>query len=135
MPTYLLDTTTFSRVVPDFVVQGGNLSTRQNITPDIARRSRRTIPDEPSEVKHTRGVVSMARPDEPNRATTNFFILVSEASFLDGKFSAFGRVRDGMGVVDRINREPVNGDKPVHPVRIKRATVASCPEKPKVPGN
>ncbi|HYP53850.1 MAG TPA: peptidylprolyl isomerase [Pyrinomonadaceae bacterium] len=132
--TGMLDTTTFSRVVPDFVIQGGNLSTRQNITADIARRSRRTIPDEPSEVKHVRGVVSMARPDEPNRATTNFFILVSESSFLDGKFAAFGRVRDGMGVVDRINREPVNGDKPVHPVRIKRAAVAPCPEKPKQPG-
>lgn len=127
--TGMFDTTTFSRVVPDFVVQGGNLSTRQNITADVARRSRRTIPDEPSQVKHERGVVSMARPDEPNRATTNFFILVSEASFLDGKFSAFGRVRDGMGVVDRINREPVNGDKPVHPARIKRAVVAPCPGK------
>ena len=128
--TGLFDTTTFSRVVPDFVVQGGNLSTRQQITADIARRSRRTIPDEPSEVKHLRGVVSMARPDEPNRATTNFFILVADSSFLDGKFAAFGRVARGMEVVDKINREPVNGDKPANPVRIKRAVVAPCPEKP-----
>ena len=133
--TGLFDTTTFSRVVPDFVVQGGNLSTRQQITADIARRSRRTIPDEPSEVKHVRGVVSMARPDEPNRATTNFFILVADSSFLDGKFAAFGRVTRGMEVVDKINREPVNGDKPVNPVRIKRAVVAACPEKPKQTGD
>ncbi|HEV2765796.1 MAG TPA: peptidylprolyl isomerase [Pyrinomonadaceae bacterium] len=128
--TGMFDTTTFSRVVPDFVVQGGNLSTRQNITADVARRSRRTIPDEPSQIKHERGVVSMARPDEPNRATTNFFILVSDSFFLDGKFSAFGRVNAGMAVVDRISREPVNGDKPVQPVRVKRAVVAPCPLKP-----
>lgn len=127
--TGTLDTTTFSRVVTDFVIQGGNLSTREKITPEIARRSRRTIPDEPSEVRHVRGIVSMARPEQADSATTNFFILVTDASFLDGKFSAFARVIRGMAIVDRINREPVNNEKPVHPIRITRAVVAPCAEK------
>jgi peptidyl-prolyl cis-trans isomerase B (cyclophilin B) len=125
------DTTTFSRVVTDFVVQGGNLSTSQKITPELARRSRRTIPDEPSYLKHVRGIASMARPTEPNSATTNFFILVTEAPFLDGKFSAFARVTSGMAIVDKINREPVEREKPIHPIRIKRATVAPCAPKEK----
>ena len=121
-----LNTTTFSRVVKDFVVQGGNLSTSQNITPALAQRSRRTILDEPNAVKHERGIVSMARPDTPNGATTNFFILVNDASHLDGKFAAFGRVKRGMEVVDAINKASTDGEKPDKPVRITRAVVAQC---------
>jgi cyclophilin family peptidyl-prolyl cis-trans isomerase len=124
--TGALDTTSFNRVVPDFVIQGGNLSTHQHLTPELTERSRRTIPDEPNDVKHVRGVVSMARPETPNGATTNFFILVSEAKHLDGTFAAFGRVRAGMDVVDAINRAPVEGEKPVNPVRVTRATVFEC---------
>jgi peptidyl-prolyl cis-trans isomerase B (cyclophilin B) len=120
------DTTTFSRVVPGFVIQGGNLSTRQQLTPELAERSRRTIADEPNDIKHVRGVVSMARPETPNGATTNFFILVSDAPYLDGTFAAFGCVRAGMDVVDTMNKAPVEGEKPVTPVRITRATIFSC---------
>jgi peptidyl-prolyl cis-trans isomerase B (cyclophilin B) len=136
--TGMFDTTTFSRVVKDFVIQGGNLSTREKVSMEIARRSRRTIPDEPNYVKHQPGILSMARPDEPNSATTNFFILVADAPFLDAKFSAFGRVTNGMQVVDAINRAPsmpTNAEKPLRPVRIKRATVAPCPAKPAKSGD
>lgn len=121
------DTTTFSRVVPNFVIQGGDLSTREKATPELAKRSRRTIPDEPSQIKHERGVLSMARPDTPNSTTTHFFILIREAPSLDGTFAAFGRVTQGMDIVDAINKKPVEGDKPTKPVRITRATVAPCP--------
>ena len=124
--TGAFETTTFSRVVPSFVVQGGNLRTREQLTPELAERSRRTVPDEPNEIKHVRGVVSMARSDEPNSATTNFFILVGEAAHLDGKFAAFARVRSGMEAVDAINSAPVEGEKPVKPVRLNRAVVAAC---------
>ncbi|MDQ3802150.1 MAG: peptidylprolyl isomerase [Acidobacteriota bacterium] len=120
------DTTTFSRVVPRFVIQGGNLTTREKITPELAARSRRTIPDEPNQVKHERGILSMARPDEPNSASTHFFILVTAAPNLDGTFAAFGRVTKGMEVVDAINKMPVENEKPEKPVRISRATVAPC---------
>jgi peptidyl-prolyl cis-trans isomerase B (cyclophilin B) len=121
------DTTTFSRVVPNFVIQGGDLFTSQKMTPILDRRARRTLPDEPSQIKHERGIVSMARSDEPNSTSTHFFILLSEARTLDGKFAAFGRVTKGMEVVETINKMPVEGEKPTKPVRITRATVALCP--------
>lgn len=124
--TGFYDTTTFSRVVRGFVVQGGSVATRENLTNELVARSRRTVADEPSAVRHVRGVVSMARSDAPNSATTNFFILVGEAAHLDGKFAAFARVRSGMEAVDAINNAPVEGEKPVKPVRLTRASVFRC---------
>ncbi|MGB7925748.1 MAG: peptidylprolyl isomerase [Pyrinomonadaceae bacterium] len=124
--TGAFDTTTFSRVVTGFVIQGGNLATRLTLTPELAERSRRTIPDEPSMVKHVRGIVSMALPGRPNSATTHFFILAGDAPHLDEKFSAFGRVVRGMDVVDAINQAPTDGEKPDKPVRVTRALVATC---------
>lgn len=127
------DTTVFSRVVRGFVVQGGDLSTREKPTPELGRRSRRTVPDEPNAVKHVRGTLSMARSSEPNSATTHFFILVGDGPHLDGTFAAFGRVRSGMEVADAINNAETEGEKPTKPVRIKRASVAPCaaPANPK----
>ncbi len=127
-----LDTTTFSRVVPGFIVQGGNLSTREKRTAEIDKRSWLTVPDEPNPIKHERGILSMARADAPNSATTNFFILVGEARHLDGTFAAFGRVTSGMEIVDAINKMPVEADKPTKPVRLNRATTALCPVKPNI---
>ncbi|MGB5013675.1 MAG: peptidylprolyl isomerase, partial [Pyrinomonadaceae bacterium] len=125
--TGLLDTTTFNRVVPGFVIQGGRLWSREGgITRAMGVRARRTIPDEPNKILHERGVVSMARGDEPNSATNDFFILVANAPYLDGKFAAFGRVTKGMDVVDTINKAAVIEEKPEKPVRIKKATVKPC---------
>ena len=124
--TGALDTTTFSRVVRNFVIQGGNLSTGERWNAELAKRMAHAIPDEPNNVKHVRGIVSMARGDEPNTATTHFFILVGDGPHLDGKFAAFGRVISGMEVADAINRAPAEGEKPVVPIRIKRATVVQC---------
>jgi peptidyl-prolyl cis-trans isomerase B (cyclophilin B) len=124
------DTTVFSRVIKGFIIQGGDLRTREKITPELARRASRHVPDEPSAVKHVRGVVSMARADEPDSATTHFFILAGDGPHLDGTFAAFGRVRAGMDVVDRINNAEVDGEKPTKPVHITRATVASCTPLP-----
>lgn len=122
-----LNTTTFSRVVPGFVIQGGDLWTREGgVTFQIGSRGRRTLPDEPNKVLHTRGILSMARSEEANTATTNFFILVSDAPHLDGSFAAFGKVTKGMDVVDAINGAKLDGEKPEKPVRIKMATVAAC---------
>ena len=124
--TGALDTTTFSRVVKNFVVQGGNLSTSERWSFELSRRASRKLPDEPGLVKHVRGIVSMARPDEPNSATTHFFILVGDGHHLDGRFSAFGRVTKGLEVADAINHAPAEGEKPVKAVRIHRAVVAPC---------
>jgi peptidyl-prolyl cis-trans isomerase B (cyclophilin B) len=124
--TGAFDTTTFSRVVKDFVIQGGNLSTSEKWGIELMKRMTHKLPDEPGLIKHVRGIVSMARPSEPNSATTNFFILVGNGSNLDGKFSAFGRVTSGMDVVDSINHAPTEGEKPSKPVHITKATVAPC---------
>jgi peptidyl-prolyl cis-trans isomerase B (cyclophilin B) len=124
--TGALDTTVFSRVVKGFVIQGGNLSTGDKWSAEMSARMARHLPDEPSDVKHVRGIVSMARGDEPNSATTHFFILVGDGPHLDGKFAAFGRVIRGIEVADSINRAPAEDEKPVVPVRIKTARVARC---------
>lgn len=124
--TGALDTTTFSRVVKDFVIQGGNLSTSEKWNHDLAKRMSRKVPDEPGLVKHVRGIVSMARPAENNSATTHFFILVGDGHHLDGKFSAFGRVTKGIEFADAINKAPTEGEKPNKPVRINRALVTPC---------
>ena len=124
--TGALDTTTFSRVVKDFVIQGGNLSTGEKWGLQLSKRMSRKLPDEPGLIKHVRGIVSMARPEEANSATTNFFILVGEGRHLDGKFSAFGRVTKGIEVADAINHAPAEGEKPNKPVRINRAVVSPC---------
>ncbi|MGI8670741.1 MAG: peptidylprolyl isomerase [Aridibacter sp.] len=124
--TNALDTTTFGRVVPDFVIQGGNLWSSENLTDELKWRAVRTIPDEPNLIKHERGILSMARSEEPNSATTSFFILLREATTLDGKFAAFGRVTEGMDVVEEINKMPVENEKPKNPVRIKKAKIEIC---------
>ena len=124
--TGAFDTTTFSRVVPGFVIQGGDLATGEKWNPQLSNRAQKRLPDEPSDLKHVRGVVSMARTNQPNSATTHFFILVGDGPHLDGTFSAFGRVRRGIEVADAINRAPSENEKPNVPVRITRAEVAGC---------
>jgi len=124
--TGALDTTTFSRVVKGFVIQGGDLQTSEKWSETLAKRMTHKLPDEPGLVKHVRGIVSMARTDEPNSATTHFFILVAAAPYLDSKFAAFGTVTKGMEVVDAINQAPSEGEKPDRPVKINRAVVSAC---------
>jgi peptidyl-prolyl cis-trans isomerase B (cyclophilin B) len=126
--TGMFDTTTFHRVVPGFVIQGGSLWTRSGgLTHAQAVRARRVLQDEPNKILHDRGIVSMARGDEPNSAKTSFFILVTRGEHLDGKFAAFGRVIKGMEVVDAINKAQVTDEKPEKPVRVKKASVVACP--------
>lgn len=122
-----LDSTAFTRVVPNFVIQGGDLYSREgSVSYEIGMRARKVLPDEPNKILHERGILSMARGDEANTAMTNFFILVGNGSHLDGKFAAFGRVTKGMDVADVINKAPVTEEKPEKPVRIKKASVVAC---------
>ena len=127
------DNTTFSRVVPDFVIQGGDLYTNENITNDLKWRAVRNIADEPNLIKHEVGIVSMARGDEPNSASTAFFILLTDYDALDGKFAAFGKVTEGLDVVKTINKMPVEGETPKDPVRITEASVFTCEQQPETP--
>jgi peptidyl-prolyl cis-trans isomerase B (cyclophilin B) len=124
--TGALDSTTFSRTVKGFVIQGGNLQTSEKWGFELQKRMSRRLPDEPGIIKHVRGIVSMARTDEPNSGTTHFFILVGTGSHLDGKFSAFGTVTKGIEVADAINQAPAENEKPEKPVKIIRAVVSPC---------
>lgn len=124
--TGALDTTTFSRVIKGFIIQGGNLATSEKWGVELSKRASRKLPDEPGIVKHVRGIVSMARADEPNSASTHFFILVGDGPHLNSKFAAFGKVRKGIEVADAVNAAQTDGDKPVKAVRINRAVVAQC---------
>jgi peptidyl-prolyl cis-trans isomerase B (cyclophilin B) len=68
----------------------------------------------------------MANSGERHSASTQFFIVVADASYLDGKYYAFGRVTSGMNVVDKINRLPVFNERPEKPVQVKKAVVFDC---------
>ncbi|MCU0238369.1 MAG: peptidylprolyl isomerase [Pyrinomonadaceae bacterium] len=122
--------TTFSRVVPNFVIQGGNPSTREPYNEAIYKRMQKSIPDEPNKILHERGILSMARSDEPNSASSSFFILVNGGSHLDGKFSAFGKVTKGLEIVDSINKMKVENEKPEKPVKLTKVSLFACePQK------
>ena len=101
------DGTQFHRVIPGFMIQGGDPNTKE---PDPRRYGRGgpgyTIEDEHSDLPHTRGMVSMAKSGAPNSGGSQFFILQGDAPHLDGKHSLFGRVIAGMDVVDAITELP-----------------------------
>ena len=118
----VLDGTSFHRVVKGFVVQTGFLTTRGPLT-EKQQKLVRPLQAEFNDTKHTRGIVSMARLDDPASATTSFFIVTGDASSLDGKYSAFGRVVDGMAVVDAIEQAPVQGDAPVSRIELKQVRI------------
>lgn len=98
------DGTAFHRVVPGFMIQGGdpNSKNKPKDTWGYGDPSLTRVPAEFSKYSHTRGIISAARSNDPNSATSQFFICLADASFLDGKYSIYGRVLSGMEVVDKI---------------------------------
>ncbi|MCL4685517.1 peptidylprolyl isomerase [Myxococcota bacterium] len=97
------DGTTFHRVIPEFMIQGGDPNTRdRDPRNDGQGGPGYTIPDEFGGAPHRRGVLSMANTGRPDSGGSQFFVLVADAPHLDGRHSVFGRVVDGMDVVDRI---------------------------------
>ena len=107
------DGTAFHRIVKGFVVQGGMGNTRPNGAAHPADRWVRELKGEfRKDVKHTRGVVSMARGDDPNSASTSFFLMLGDAPHLDGKYTAFGRIVEGMEVLEAFEKEDVDGETP-----------------------
>lgn len=103
------DGTAFHRVVPGFVIQGGDPNTRSGdeSTWGMGDPSQQTVPAEFSKLSHQRGILSAARDDDPNSATSQFFICVAASPFLDKNYSIYGRVITGMEVADSIVRSPV----------------------------
>jgi peptidyl-prolyl cis-trans isomerase B (cyclophilin B) len=115
---------TFHRVIPGFMIQGGcplgtgTGGSGKNIKGEFA------INGVNNPIKHTRGVISMARSMMPNSASSQFFIMHQDAPHLDGQYAAFGHVTQGMDVVDRIaSVQTDRNDKPVTPVVIEKMWV------------
>ncbi len=108
------------RIVEGFVLQGGSISGdgRGNAGFSIKGEFAENGVDNP--LKHVRGALSMARTMDPNSASTQFFIVLTERPDLDGKYAAFGMIDQGMDIADKIVTDvPRNGQTPIDPVIIK----------------
>ncbi len=113
--------TLFHRVIPGFMIQGGDPNTK---SPDRSRHGMGgpgyTIKAEFNATQHDRGILSMARSQDPNSAGSQFFIVVRDSHFLNGQYTVFGRVAQGMDVVDKIVSVPRDGgDNPLEPISMK----------------
>ena len=117
--------TTFHRVIPDFMIQGGDPNSKN---PDKSTHGiggpGYSIKAEFSNEKHVRGIVSMARSADPDSAGSQFFIVVKDAPHLDNQYTVFGKVTDGMDVVDKIVSAPRDSrDNPNERIEIKSVTI------------
>jgi peptidyl-prolyl cis-trans isomerase B (cyclophilin B) len=104
--------TSFHRVVPGFVVQAGLTSTRSTPLTERQKAWVKDLPPEFNDTPHVRGVVSMARLEAPDSAQTSFFVVLGPQPSLDGKYTVFGRVAEGMNVIEAIEKTPVTGEAP-----------------------
>jgi peptidyl-prolyl cis-trans isomerase B (cyclophilin B) len=117
------DGTAFHRVVPGFVVQTGALSHRKTPLTQKQRPFVVNLPPEFNPTPHEAGILSMARGDAPDSAQTSFFICLGPASSLDNKYTVFGRVVDGMPLVQNLAAVPLNGEEPATRVEIVRVRI------------
>lgn len=114
----------FHRVIPGFMIQGGDPQGTGTGGPGYSIRGEFTSNRFLNELKHTRGVLSMARTMDPNSAGSQFFIMHEDAPHLDGQYAAFGKVIEGMEAVDKIAATRTNyNDKPRINQTMKKVTV------------
>jgi len=114
----------FHRVIPGFMIQGGDPQGTGMGGPGYCIKGEFTGNGFKNELKHDRGVLSMARTMAPNSAGSQFFIMHDRAKHLDGQYAAFGRVTEGLEVVDVIAATPCDySDRPKTDQRMKRVTV------------
>ena len=114
----------FHRVISGFMIQGGDPlgngmgGADENIVGEFKMNGYK------NDLKHTRGVISMARAYDPNSASSQFFIMHADAPYLDGQYAAFGTVVSGMEVVDEIAAVPTDmRDRPRFDMRMKKVTI------------
>ena len=117
------DGTAFHRVVPGFVVQTGALSSRKAPLTQKQRPFVVNLQPEFNPTLHEAGILSMARGDDPASAQTSFFVCLGRAASLDNKYTVFGRVADGMPVIEALAKVPLNGEEPVTRVEITRVRI------------
>lgn len=115
------DGLTFHRVISGFMIQGGCPQGTGTGGPGYHIKGEFSANGVPNDIKHVRGVISMARAMDPDSAGSQFFIMHKDAPHLDGQYAAFGKVVEGIEVVDEIAAvETDRSDKPTTPVKIKR---------------
>jgi len=102
--------TIFHRVIPGFMIQGGDPNTKDPNKPETYGMGgpKERVHAEFNDIPHTRGILSMARSNDPNSAGSQFFIVVKDANFLDGQYTVFGEVVKGMEIADKIVNLPRN---------------------------
>jgi len=116
--------TVFHRISKDFVVQGGSPAGRASGPSHYADRWVRPVKGEfRPDVKHVRGIISMAHGENPNSATTSFFLMLGPAPSLDSQFSAFGRIVEGIEVLDAFSKEDVDGETPKRRLELVDASI------------
>jgi peptidyl-prolyl cis-trans isomerase B (cyclophilin B) len=109
----------FHRVAPGFVIQTGAEGTRAVPFTEKQRKLVAPMAPEFNDTKHVKGIVSMARGTDPGSATTSFFISTGTSAALDGQYTAFGRVLDGMAAVEAIEKAPRNDETPINRIELR----------------
>jgi peptidyl-prolyl cis-trans isomerase B (cyclophilin B) len=109
----------FHRVAPGFVIQTGFLGSRTAPLTEKQQKLVQNLPPEFNDTRHVKGILSMARGEALDSATTSFFIVTAASGALDGVYTAFGRVVDGLAVVDAIEASPRNGETPTMRIELK----------------
>lgn len=118
------DGLTFHRIIPGFMIQGGCPLGNGTGNPGWSIKGEFSSNGFKNDLKHTRGVISMARSMMPNSAGSQFFIMHEDAPHLDGQYAAFGKVVEGMEVVDEIAEVATNyNDAPLEPQVMKKVTI------------
>ncbi len=114
----------FHRIAKGFVVQGGTGETRASGPSHPADRWVHPLKGEfRDDVKHVRGIVSMAHGDDPNSATASFFLMLGDAPHLDGQYSAFGRIVEGIDVLAAFEKEETDAETPKRRLEIIEAAI------------
>lgn len=115
---------TFHRIIPGFMIQGGCPEGTGMGGPGYTIKGEFNSNGFKNDLKHTTGVLSMARTMVPNSAGSQFFIMVADAPHLDGEYAAFGKITEGMEVAQEIVRSPRGPmDMPLEPIVIKKIKV------------
>ena len=114
----------FHRVIPGFMIQGGDPLGNGMGGADEKIKGEFAANGHKNDLKHTRGVISMARAYDPNSASSQFFIMHADAPHLDGQYAAFGKVVSGMETVDEIASIPTDySDRPKIAMRMKKVSL------------
>ncbi len=114
----------FHRVIKGFMIQGGDPNGRGDGGPGYSIKGEFNSNGFKNDLKHTRGVISMARTMDPNSAGSQFFIMHKDAPHLDGEYAAFGKVIEGIEVVDEIAKVRTDfSDRPLEKQVMKKVTV------------